>query len=204
MDTYLGSSVTEQQSTFRGWIPPALEYLRRYAIDAAYVPLQGSSESLRTYKRQIYDTFHTMLRTESGTQEMRITRLWSQTDWSRVWKNVGEASISGTNKAEWYKIIHDILPTNVRHHKIRMVPTDKCGNCDTIDTVEHCLIECGEGTRIWKWTRERLARVLGTDPERTPVEWLTRPQFNICPRKRHRAVLWTLAKLVIFRTQQRR
>ena len=26
----------------------------------------------------------------------------------------------------------------------------------------------------------------------------------VCPRKRHRAVLWTLAKLVIFRTQQRR
>ena len=47
-------------------------------------------------------------------------------------------------------------------------------------------------------------RIRTLDPERIPVQWLTRPQFNICPRKRHRAVLWTLAKLVIFRTQQRR
>jgi len=137
---------------------------------------------------------------QSGTQEMRITRLWPHTDWSTVWKNVGEVPVSGTNKAEWYKIIHDILPTNVRLHKIRMVPTDKCGNCATVDTVEHRLRECGEGKRIWKWTRERLARMLGTDPERITVEWLTRPQINICSRKRHCAVLWTFAKFVIFRT----
>jgi len=184
-------------------IPPALEYLRQYAMDAAYVPLQGSSESLQTYKRRMYDTLHTMLRAESGTQEMRITRLWSNTDWSTVWKNIGEAPVSGTNEAEWYEIIHEILPTNVRLHKIRMVSTDKCGNCDTAEMIEHRLIECAEGKRIWKWTRERLARMLGTDPERIPVEWLTCPHFNICPRKRHRAILWTLAKLVIFRIRQR-
>jgi len=116
-----------------------------------------------------------MLRAESGTQEMRITRLWPHTDWPTVWKNVGKAPVSRTNRAEWYKIIHDIHPTNVRHHKIRMVPTDKCGDCATVDTVEHRLIECGEGKHIWNWTRERLARMLGTEPERIPVEWLMRP-----------------------------
>ena len=85
-----------------------------------------------------------------------------------------------------------------------MVPTNKCRNCATVDMVEHRLIECGEGKRIWNWTRERLARMVGTEPGRIPVEWLTRPQFNIRLCIRHRAVLWTLAKLVIFRTQQRR
>ena len=85
-----------------------------------------------------------------------------------------------------------------------MILTDKCGICAIVDTVDHRLIECGEGKHIWNWTRERLARMLGTEPERITVEWLTRPQFNVCPSKRHRAVLWTLAKLVIFRTQQRR
>ena len=140
----------------------------------------------------------------SGTKGMRITRLWPHTDRSRVWKNLGEAPVSGTKRAELYKKIHDILPTNGSLHKIRMVPTDKCGNCATVDTVGHRLIECGEGKRISNWTRERLARIAGTEPERIPVEWLTRLQFNICPRQRHRAVLWTLAMLLIFRTQQRR
>ena len=129
---------------------------------------------------------------------------FGHTDWSTVWKNVGEAPVSGTNRAEWYKIIHDSLPTNVRLHKIRIVPKDKCGNCARVDMVEHRLIECGEGTLIWNCIRERLARMLGIEPERIPVEWLTRPQFNICPRKRHRAILWTLAKHVIFRNQERR
>ena len=43
-------------SPCRDRIPPVLEYLRRYAMDAAYVPLQGSSESLQTDERRIYDT----------------------------------------------------------------------------------------------------------------------------------------------------
>jgi len=51
--------------------------------------------SNRPRKKRIYDTLHSMLRAESGTQEMRITH----TDWSTVWKNVGEAPVSGTNKA---------------------------------------------------------------------------------------------------------
>jgi hypothetical protein len=156
-------------------IPPALDCLRRFAMDAAYVPLQGSSESLQTHKRRIYDTLHTMLRAESGTQEMRISRFLPSTDWSTVWKNLGEAPMSGINRAEWYKIIHVILPTNVRFQKIRMVHTENCGNCATVDMVEYRLIEWGEGGRIWNWTRERLARMLGTEPERIPVEWLTRP-----------------------------
>ena len=84
---WIGTWDLETQSNnppFRNRISPALEYLRRYAMDAAYVPLQGSSESLQTYKRRIYATLHTMLRAESGTLEMRITRLWPHTDWSTV------------------------------------------------------------------------------------------------------------------------
>ena len=87
-----------------------------------------------------------------------------------MWEIIGKAPVSGTNRPEWYKIIHDILPTNVRLDKIRMEPTDKCGNCATVDTVEHRLIECGEGKRIWNWTRGRLARMLETDSERITAE----------------------------------
>ena len=120
-----------------------------------------------------------MLRTESGTQEMRITRLWPHTDLKAVWKNIGEAPVSETNRAAWYKAIHDILQKHGKLHKISILPRDKCGNCATVDTVEHRLTERDEGNRIWDWARQRLARMLRTLPERIPVEWLMRPQFNI-------------------------
>jgi len=44
-------------------------------------------------------------------------------------ETLGEAPVPGATKAAWYKVIHDILPTNVRLFRIRMVPTDACRKC---------------------------------------------------------------------------
>jgi len=44
--------------------------------------------------------------------------------------------------------------------------------------------------------------MLRTIPARIPDEWILRPQFNIRPPKRHRAILWVVANVVIFRIQQ--
>ena len=41
---------------FRDVIPENLEYLRRFAMDSAYVDEQGPMESKRAYKRRVYNT----------------------------------------------------------------------------------------------------------------------------------------------------
>jgi hypothetical protein len=137
---------------YRDRIPATLEYLRRYAVDVAYVTQQGSTEPQSTYKRRFYDTMHCMCRAATESKEMRIISLWPQTAWPTVWKNLGEEPVPETTKAAWYKVIHDILPTNVRLSRIRMIPTDACRKCDRTDTLSHRLIECGEGEQIWTWT----------------------------------------------------
>ena len=85
-----------------------------------------------------------------------------------------------------------------------MVPTDACRKCDKTDTLSHRLIEWGEGEQIWTWTKQCLAWILRTFPGRIPSDWLLRPHFTLWPPRRQRAVLWVLANLVIFRTQQQR
>jgi hypothetical protein len=37
-----------------------------------------------------------------------------------------------------------------------------------------------------------------------PAEWLLRPDYYLWPLKRHRAVLWIIAHMVIYRTKQDR
>ena len=128
----------------------------------------------------------------------------AQTTWTAVGINLREAPVSETNRAAWYKVIHDILPTHERLNRIRMVPTDMCSKCAKKDTIGHRLTECGEGKHIWDWTKQRLTRMLRTMQERIIDEWIKRPQFTLWPPTRHCAVLWMWAKLVIFRTQQRR
>jgi len=47
-----------------------------------------------------------------------------------------------------------------------------------------------------------LARMLRTTPPRIPDDRALRPHFNIWPPNMHRAILWVVANVVIFRIQQ--
>jgi hypothetical protein len=85
-----------------------------------------------------------------------------------------------------------------------MAPTDTCRKYDRTDTLRLRFIECGEVEQIWTWTKQRLAWILRTIPERIPSDWILRPHFTLWPPRRRRAVLWLLDNPVIFRTQQQR
>ena len=49
------------------------------------------------------------------------------------------------------------------------------------DTVQHRMTECGEGTRIWNWTKRCIAWILITHPANIPQDWTTKPQFQLWP-----------------------
>jgi len=139
----------------------------------------------------------------STPQEMRIARLWPQSDWQKIWENLTTALISEADKAVWYRTIHDILPTNERLYRIKMSPADGCKECYKRDTLMHRLTECG-GQPMWEWTRKVIARMLRTIPARIPDELLLRPQFYLWPPQRQRAVLWVLSRFVTFRLNRQR
>jgi len=132
---------------------------------------------------------------------MRITKLWPQADWEMIWENLRVAPVPGTVIATRYKVIHDIIPTNTRLHRIHMSSTESCTACGNRDTQMHRLIECGEGSETWNQTRSLIARIMRTAPARIPSEWLIRPQFHLWPAQRHRAVLWIMARYINFRMQ---
>jgi len=108
------------------------------------------------------------------------------------------------NEDNWYKIIHIIVPTKERLHKIRIAPTENCRHCDRNDTLPHRLAECGDDRYQWEWTKKRLAIMLRTDTRWIPEEWLLRPHFTLWPPQRQRSVLWMLAQFVGFRSQLER
>jgi len=145
MVKFMGPNNTEQEPALQRPDTRNAEYLRQYAMDVAYVTQQGSTESQLTYKERWYDTMHCKCRAETASKEMRITNLWPQTAWLKYGKNLREAPVPGATKAARYKVIHDILPTNERLFRIRVVPTDTCRKYDRTDTLSHRLIECGEG-----------------------------------------------------------
>jgi hypothetical protein len=188
----------------RSETPQRMTYRRTLALDSAYIEKQGHRETVKEYRRRIYNTLKTLLRDTTEPAAMRKTRLWPEQYWETIWENLHMARIPKTAKGKWYCIIHDILPTNERLHKIRLSTTDRCRICNEKDTLKHRTTGCGKGTRMWGWTREKIATMMRMDQRYILEEWTVRPQFKLWPPQRHRAILWMLAQLVIFRTKQQR
>jgi len=133
---------------------------------------------------------------------MRVQKLWPYIDWLRIWKNLNDAPVSEDTRCIWYHVIHDIIPTNVRLHRINTIPSDTCRRCTATDTLEYRLLACGQGRKIWYYTKTLLARMMRTIPTSIPDDWPFRPHFSTWPSQKHRALLWLLANIVIFRMQQ--
>jgi hypothetical protein len=119
-----------------------------------------------------------------------------------MWRNIHQVPITENQRARWHKITHDIIATNLRLNTINMSSTNKCRNCEEIDTTIHIIGTCNEGARCWDLTLNKIARILRTIPRNIPTEWTIYPECDICPKTRHRAVLRLLAQQVSFRLTQ--
>jgi hypothetical protein len=108
----------------RNDIPPHLEYVRLIGRDSAYVEKQGKEEPTKSYRRRLYNAIKLLLGNKQENVEMRFKKIWSDHDWATIWENLHIAPVSATTMGEWYRIIHDLIPTNERLHKIRPSQTD--------------------------------------------------------------------------------
>jgi hypothetical protein len=190
--------------------PPALNprlfnfpYLQTAALDSVYITPRRCTETDRGFRRRVYNTILTLLQDVPTGREMRIEPIWNTAIWNQIWINLWQAPVDQHTTATWYRVLHDILPNRTRLHTTRLAPDDCCLRCEVVDSMPHRLIECGEDTQQWEWTRVRLALILRTDPRWIPDTWLLRPQFRFWPPQRHRAILWVLTTLIDFRTQPR-
>ena len=101
-----------------------------YGLYRASVPAQGfttlpyttprrNSEPPKTYKRRLYASLLTSIRATADYPEMRVEKLWPNTNWEPKRKNLNEAPVPANIRCTWYRVIHDKIPTNVRLHRIK-------------------------------------------------------------------------------------
>ena len=156
----------------------------------------------KIYKRWLYTALLTSIQATAGFTEMRVQKLWPNVGWECIWINLNDVPVPENTRCIWRQVMHDIIPTNVRLHRIKMVSPDTCRRCTATETLERRLVTCGEGHKMWQYTKPLLARMMRTTPARIQDDGMLRPQFNIWPLKRRRAILWVIANVVIFRIQQ--
>ena len=82
-------------------IVATLGYLRILETDSVYIVPQGKTETVRTYRRRIYDTIVIFMNTETKPPNMPIERLWPTIEWPRMWKNLWRAPVTDSTTTTW-------------------------------------------------------------------------------------------------------
>ena len=71
------------------------------------------------------------------TKEIRVITMHPTLNWSQIWQNLHMAWVHDDVKSAWFLAIHDIIPTKERLFKIHLADTNRCNQCDQIDTLPH-------------------------------------------------------------------
>ena len=185
-------------------IPSKLVHVRQYALVMAYVAPQRTIEIMSKQRSRIYQTLKDIQSNTKRSEVMRIVRKYPEVNWKRLWTNLHTAWISDAQRSTWYMVIHDLIPTNDRLAAIKFTETNHCSTCDAIDTTQHRLTQCGERKLIWNWTRARIAAFTRTNSVNVPETWTIKPDFQIWPPQRHKAIMWMISQLVNYHMQGQR
>jgi hypothetical protein len=78
------------------------------------------------YKGLIYGTLRVMGMAGFAPRDMRIVVRYPAVEWNRVWCNLHMTWTADTIKTMWFLVIHDLIPTNERLHKINLRTTASC------------------------------------------------------------------------------
>jgi hypothetical protein len=178
---------------------PQLKYMCLIETESAYMDQQERGEGTTAFRKQTYRNMAALTRNPLAPTDIRVTKMWPSYDWKAIWEILHSAPISKSEKGDWFHNVHDLCQTNERLHKIHLSTTDKCRHCGRTDSLQHRMTECREGRRSWEWTKNKMASFLHMDPRRIPDDWMTRSQFKFWPPKRHRAILWFVAHVALYR-----
>ena len=136
----------------------------------AYIDHYKLDEHPLTLRRRVYWTLRGIPDAGNLPRVMRIMQLRPSADWERVWTNLHECRTTEAVKINWYVVIQDTLSTDERLYRIRLVDSPLCGHCGEPDAVQLGITACGDGARLWLWTKRRIAWILRIDPDHIPPE----------------------------------
>ena len=94
--------------------PTKLAYLYVFAVNMAYITTPEQDESPRCFRQRIYAALHSMALALKGVglRDVRVMTQHPTTAWSKVWGNLHAVWSSEELKAAWFRVIHDLIPTN--------------------------------------------------------------------------------------------
>ena len=80
--------------------------------------------------------------------------------WDIVWKSINHSMLDVGERELMFLLVHDILPTRVRLHRLGQADSEECEFEDGNEDLEHLFTSCKRVQPAWAWLRKTIEKFL--------------------------------------------
>jgi hypothetical protein len=136
-------------------------------------------------------TLYQYLQRHTDRNIPNIAQHYPHYDWPLIFNNIHFIQQYAIGYDTWYRIIHNIFPTNARLHELEITPHDQCIRCQTTDDLFHRFTVCPPLNIIWKSYQYMVAVLLHTSPSHITFDHMIRfPEYRYYPPHKKKFLLW--------------
>ena len=90
----------------------------------------------------------------------KIVYKYETLPWNEIWDRLNRPIISSKVRDVMFLVIHNILPTRQRLHRLNQCRSDQCAQGDGLEDVEHLFTGCVRTQVAWAWCRRKIMHLM--------------------------------------------
>ena len=111
-----------------------------------------------------------------------IVRHFPRFNWSLIFHNLRSVRQYDLGYDLWFRIVHNVFPTNARLHELDIIPHDQCNKCHLTDDLSHRFTACPPIQIIWRQYQRMVAILLHTSSAHVHFNDMIRfPEYRYYP-----------------------
>ena len=134
--------------------PPYFNHLQELFLEAHANEIIDVKSLNSVPAKEIYQEFTTTF------PPPKVIYKYGNLPWNEIWNRLNKPVISSHVRDIMFLVIHNILPTRDRLHRLNQCRSDQCDQGDGIEDVEHLFTSCVRTQVAWAWCRRKIMHLM--------------------------------------------
>ena len=135
-------------------VPEYFQHLQRLFLEAHALEVINVNRLNLVPAKQIYEDF------TSSFPPPKVIYKYENLPWNDIWQRLNHPVLTSKTRDIMFLVIHNILPTRERLHRMNMSINGNCLKMDGVEDVEHLFTGCVRTQVAWAWARRKVIHLM--------------------------------------------
>ena len=135
-------------------VPEYFQHLQKLFLQAHALEIINVERLNAVPAKKIYEDF------TSSFPPPKVIYKFECLPWNDIWERLNHPVLTSKVRDIMFLVIHNILPTRDRLHRLNMSENNKCKKEDGVEDVEHLFTGCVRSQVAWAWARRKIMHLL--------------------------------------------